>query len=171
MEERIIGFFKKEAKSVYGIFRRIISKNTTKKYNLAIVVIAKNEQDYIKEWVSFHKVMGFDKIILYDNDSNDNTVNEIKPFINEGYIIYNKISGVKQQLNAYNDALKRYSNLFRYMAFIDCDEFLFPVDNSETVLSVVENTLKKDIRAGGVCVNWAMYGSSGHETKPKGLLI
>lgn len=159
------------AKSLLGIVRRIKSEYTQKKYNLAIVVIAKNEQDYIKEWVSFHKVMGFDKIILYDNDSTDNTVKEIRPFIDSSYVIYNKIPGVRQQLNAYNDALKRYSSLFMYMAFIDCDEFLFPVDCSETVLSVVEKTMKKYRRAGGVCVNWAMFGSSGHETKPDGLLI
>jgi hypothetical protein len=159
------------ALSAYGIAKRIISDCTTKKYNLAIVVIAKNEQDYIKEWVAFHKVMGFDKIILYDNDSTDNMVNEIKPFINDGYVIYNKISGVNQQLNAYNDALKRYSSLFRYMAFIDCDEFLLPVDNRDTVLSVVEKAMKKNRRAGGICVNWVMFGSSGYETKPEGLLI
>lgn len=159
------------AKSLFSIVRRIKSDFSQKKYNLAIVAIAKNEQDYIKEWVSFHKVMGFDKIILYDNDSTDNMVEEIKPFINNGYVIYNKIPGVKQQLNAYNDALKRYSSLFRYMAFIDCDEFLFPVDSSETVLSIVEKAIKKNIHAGGVCANWAMFGSSGHETKPEGLLI
>ena len=159
------------AKNVYGIVIRTISDNTEKKYNLAIVAIAKNEEDYIKEWVAFHKVMGFDKIILYDNDSTDNTVEEIRPFIESGYVIYNKIPGVKQQLNAYNDALKRYSSLFKYMAFIDCDEFLFPVDSHDTVLSVVEIVMKKNRRAGGICVNWAMFGSSGHETKPDGLLI
>ncbi len=166
-----IASFKSVIKSVIGFVTRKISDCTPKKYNLAIVVIAKNEQDYIKEWVAFHKVMGVDKIILYDNDSTDNMVNEIKPFINEGYVVYNRIPGEKQQLNAYNDALKRYSSLFRYMAFIDCDEFLFPVDSSETVLSVVEKTMKMDRNAGGVCVNWAMFGSSGHETKPEGLLI
>ena len=159
------------AKRIYGIVIRMISDNTEKKYNLAIVAIAKNEQDYIKEWVAFHKVMGFDKIILYDNDSTDNTVEEIRPFIDSGYVVYNKIPGEKQQLNAYNDALKRYSSLFKYMAFIDCDEFLFPVDSRETVLSVVEKAMKKNRRAGGICVNWVMFGSSGHETKPEGLLI
>lgn len=72
------------------------SEYTEKKYNLAIVAIAKNEQDYIKEWVAFHKVIGFDKTILYDNNSTDNMVNEIKPYINDGYVIYNKIPGQKQ---------------------------------------------------------------------------
>ena len=154
-----------------GVVRREISDNTEKKYKLGIVVIAKNEEDYIKEWICFHKVMGFDKIILYNNDSTDNMVKEIKPFIEEGYIIYNEIHGAAQQLNAYNNALKKYSKLFKYLAFIDCDEFLFPVDGHETVLSVIEKTMKLDKNAGGVCVNWAMFGSSGHETKPEGMLI
>lgn len=169
--KRIYKNTKNFAKKTLGIVRRMISDNTKKKYNLGIVAIAKNEQDYIKEWVAFHKVQGIDKIILYDNDSTDNMVEEIRPFIDKGYVIYNKIPGVKQQLNAYNDALKRYSALFRYLAFIDCDEFLFPVNEDETALSVIKKTMKMDRNAGGVCVNWVMFGSSGHETKPDGLLI
>jgi hypothetical protein len=157
-------------KSYIGTAIRWISDHRKKKYNLGIVAIAKNEQDYIKEWVAFHKIQGVDRIILYNNDSTDNMVEEIKPFIEDGYIIYNEIHGLGQQLNAYNDALKKYSKLFKYLAFIDCDEFLFPVDEKETVLSVIEKTMKMDKHAGGVCVNWVMYGSSGHETKPEGLL-
>ena len=157
-------------KSFIGIANRWISDHRKKKYSLGIVAIAKNEQDYIKEWVAFHKVQGVDKIILYNNDSTDNMVEEIKPFIEDGYVIYSEIHGVIQQLNAYNDALKKYSKLFKYLAFIDCDEFLFPVDEKETVLSVIKKTMKMDRHAGGICVNWVMYGSSGHETKPEGLL-
>ena len=158
-------------KSIIGIIRRVISDNTKKKYNLGIVAIAKNEQDYIKEWVAFHKVQGVDKIILYNNDSTDNMVEEIKSFIEDGYVIYNAIHGEVQQLNAYNDALKKFSKLFRYLAFIDCDEFLFPVNDNETIFSVIEKTMKMDKNAGGICVNWVMFGSSGHEKKPEGLLI
>ena len=167
---KYINITKAFAKKTIGVIRRAISDRKKKTYNLAIVAIAKNEQDYIKEWVAFHKAMGVDKIILYDNDSTDDMVECIKPFIDEGYVIYNEIHGVKQQLNAYNDSLK-YSKLFRYIAYIDCDEFLFPVNDNETVLSVIEKTIKLDKNAGGVCVNWVMFGSSGHETKPEGLLI
>lgn len=163
--------FKTFVSSLIGIVCRVVSDHTKKKYDLGIVAIAKNEQDYIKEWVAFHKAVGFDKIILYNNDTMDNMVEEIIPFIEDGYVIYNEIHGTVQQLNAYNDALRKYSKLFRYLAFIDCDEFLFPVDEKETVLSVIEKTMKQDRHAGGIAVNWVMYGSSGHETKPKGLLI
>lgn len=163
----MVSQLKDYVKQLMGIVRRVISDNTKKKYNLGIVAIAKNEEDYIKEWVAFHKVMGFDKIILYDNDSTDNMVEEIRPFIEEGYVIYNEIHGTAQQLNAYNDALKKYTKLFKYLAFIDCDEFLFPVDPHETVLSVIEKTMNLDRCAGGVCVNWAMFGSSGLEKKQR----
>jgi Domain of unknown function. len=162
---------KDHVKRLIGIVTRMISDNTKKKYNLGIVAIAKNEQDYIKEWIAFHKVQGVEKIILYNNDSTDNMVEEIKPFIDDDYVIYHEIHGTKQQLNAYNDALKNYSKLFKYLAFIDCDEFLFPVNDNETVLSVIEKTMKMDRNAGGICVNWVMFGSSGHKTKPNGLLI
>ena len=45
----ILKNIKNFVKSVIGIVNRIISDYTEKKYNLAIVAIAKNEQDYIKE--------------------------------------------------------------------------------------------------------------------------
>ena len=163
--------FKVFVKSLIGTAIRWISDHRKKKYNLGIVAIAKNEQDYIKEWIVFHKVQGVDKIILYNNDSTDNMVEEIKPFIEDGYVIYYEIHGVIQQLNAYNDALKKYSKLFKYLAFIDCDEFLFPVNDNETILSVIEKTMNLDRNAGGICVNWVMFGSSGHEKKPEGFLI
>ena len=48
---------------------------------------------------------------------------------------------------------------------------MFPVDHDETVLSVVEKTMKMDKNAGGIVANWVMFGSSGHKSKPDGMLI
>lgn len=40
-----------------------------KEERLAIVAIAKNEAEYIREWVVFHKIIGVSHIYLYNNDS------------------------------------------------------------------------------------------------------
>ena len=34
---------------------------------IVICALAKNEEDYVNEWVKFHLNIGFDKIYIYDN--------------------------------------------------------------------------------------------------------
>ena len=34
----------------------------------AIVCIAKEEDHYIKEWIDYHKKLGFDHFFIYEND-------------------------------------------------------------------------------------------------------
>ena len=48
---------------------------------LAACIIIKNEAEYIKEWIDFHLLVGFDKIILYDNESNDNLKQKLENYI------------------------------------------------------------------------------------------
>jgi len=161
----------KKPKAVLGMIKRKIKaillppprKWMFKKYDLAIVAIAKNEGDYIKEWVEFHKAAGASKIILYDNDSTDGMKDVIQAEIDSGFVIYRQIHGKCQQLNSYNKALSEFHNIFKMMAFIDCDEFLFSKTGS--LVEVLSDFFKK-YRVGGIVVNWCMYGSSGYIKNP-----
>ena len=38
---------------------------------LAICAIFKNEAPYLLEWIDYHRRVGFDHFVLYDNDSTD----------------------------------------------------------------------------------------------------
>lgn len=142
------------------------------KFNLTIVAIAKNEAAYISEWLAFHKLQGVEKVFLYDNESTDNMRDVLQPYIAAGYVEYNVINGKYKQFEAYNDAIRRYGHLAKYMAFIDCDEFMMPVNSDKSLLEIIEYAFLKDENAGGLGINWCIYGSSGHETKPeRGLVI
>ena len=44
--------------------------------NVALVCIAKNEDNYIEEWVNYHLKLGFDKIFIYQNDWRTSLENE-----------------------------------------------------------------------------------------------
>ena len=156
---------------VYGVVSNFFRDKRRYQYQLAVVVIAKNESEYIEEWIAFQKVIGVDCVFLYDNDSTDNMKDRIQRYIDEGFVIYNTITGTCMQLDAYNDALKRYGGLCRYLAFVDCDEFLLPSNPAEHVPELIDHAFKKDRSAGGLCINWAMYGSSGHKTKTPGLVM
>ena len=95
-------------------------------YDLAVVAILKNEAPYLKEWLDYHLLAGVDHFYLYDNDSPDNQAEVAEPYIEAGLVDYFYLPGQKMQLPAYNDALKKFKFQSRYMAFIDCDEFVYP---------------------------------------------
>lgn len=73
-----------------------------------MVSISKNEAPYIKEWIEFHKLVGFTKFYFYDNESEDNTVDILKPYIDSGLVEYTLIKGKGRQLDAYNDAIAKH---------------------------------------------------------------
>lgn len=146
-------------------------ENGVCKYNLAIVAIAKNESDYICEWLAYHKLQGVEKVFLYDNDSTDNMKEVMEPFITDGFVEYNEIHGKYKQFETYTNAINRYGHLAKYMAFIDCDEFMMPVDSNMSLLEIIDNAFVVDKNAGGLGINWCIYGSSGYETKPKEGLV
>lgn len=138
---------------------------------LAIVIIAKNESEYIVEWLSYHKAIGVEKVFLYDNDSDDDMHQIIKPFVEDGFVAYHKIHGNKMQGIAYTDALHRYGKLCKYMAFIDGDELIASVKPQNNIIKILDHFFNQYPKAGGIAINWAMFGSSHYENKPQGLMI
>lgn len=136
-------------------------------YALSVVAIMKNEAPYLKEWIDYHmKVVGVEHFYLYDNDSKDNPFSILKPYIDRGFITYKVIKGTKRQHDAYNDALNTYSDETKYMAFIDIDEFIYCGDKS--ILDFLDNNLCDKDSVGGIVLNWLLFGSSGHSSKPEG---
>jgi glycosyl transferase family 92 len=133
---------------------------------LAVCAIYKDEAPNLREWVAFHRVVGVERFYLYNNDSTDAHLEALAPYIEEGVVSVCDWSLFPGQIQAYEDCLKKHADESRWIAFIDLDEFLF----SPTGRPVPE--LLRDYEAfPGVVVNWAMYGTSGHERRPPGLVI
>ena len=138
-----------------------------RKQALAVVVIVKNEELYIREWIEYHRLAGISHIYLYDNGSTDRTAEYVRPYAEEGFVTMTYFPGRGMQTAAYNDALKKYGKDCRYMAFIDADEFLFSVKPGRKLPEVVEEIMKENPKACGLAVNWAMFGSAGFKERPK----
>ena len=93
----------------------------------AICIEIKNENRYIREWLDYHKKLGFDNIILYDNNDSDgeNIYDIISNEIETGFIIYENIKDKSNyQLPCYNECMEKFHNDFDWILFLDCDEFL-----------------------------------------------
>lgn len=147
--------------------RRELSANTTEPtVNLAVCVIAKNEGDYLKEWLDWHITRGVDKFYFYDNGSTDNTVAILEPYVSKGIVEYISFPGYRRQLAAYDDCLARHRYDTRWIAFIDIDEFIVPAA-SNTLLRF----LKEHDSASAIEINWLIYGSGGLQEKtPDGVM-
>lgn len=139
--------------------------------NLAIVAIAKNEGNYIEEWLAYYKSIGVNRVYLYENNSTDNMKEKAQPFIDSGFVVYHNLPGEAKQLPAYNHAIQMYGQKTRFMAMVDCDEFLMPVKDRFDLYKVVSNIFQRNPHGGGVGVNWCVYGSGGKTEKEPGLLM
>lgn len=133
------------------------------KVNLAICAIIKNEASYIKEWIDYHLMVGVQKFYIFDNDSSDNVLSVLAPYIYRGIVEYDEISGYGKQVEAYNICLEKHRDDVKWLAFIDIDEFIVPVEKLSIldVLSEYEN-------ASGIGINWILYDYCGHVVRPKG---
>lgn len=131
----------------------------------SVVVIVKNEASYLREFILFYRATGANRIYLYDNDSSDNLLEVIEPYIKSGYVIYRKWPGSTIQTAAYRDAIRRTKRRTKWLAIVDADEFLFSPSGS------TPEQLRKYESYPGVGVNWIVFGPDGHDKRPDGLVI
>ena len=96
-----------------------------------ICLIAKNENLYINEFIDHYKKIGITNIALYDNNDiggrelSENFYDVIENEINNGYVIYHNIRGIKKcQTDIYSNCYEQYKDKYDWILFIDCDEFL-----------------------------------------------
>lgn len=173
---RLITALKKPVKATYLLGKRTLStvkaslstKTVSFPHEFSIVAIMKNEAPYVEEWIRYHLLAGADHFYIYDNGSTDGMEDILAPYVKKGVVTYRYFPGIAQQLPAYNDALQNYRNKSRYIAFIDTDEFLFPVIPGTTLPQITKEILSLNPQAGGIAVNWRMFGSSHLEKKPEG---
>jgi hypothetical protein len=139
------------------------------RHGLAVVAILKNEAEYVEEWLAFHLMVGARSIIIYDNGSTDGTLEILARFAQQGVTVVpwsNFTTLHSTQDLAYAHALANFGHAFRWMAFIDVDEFLFPREEGSlnTVLDMLAHL-------PSISIPWRNFGPGGHETKPAGLVI
>jgi hypothetical protein len=138
----------------------------TGKYELGIGAIYRWEADYLREWVAFHRLVGVERFFLYDNASEDDHLEALAPFIEDGSVTVHEWPVFPGQGSAYDHCLARHGAEVRRLAFLDCDEFLFSPTGQP-----LPDVLRRYERYPGVGVSRAWMGTSGHETKPEGLVL
>jgi len=131
-------------------------------------VIVKNEAPYLAEWALFHRMIGFDRIVAYENDSDDSTpqiLDRLKAAgVIDAHIPWRAVEG-SPQLTAYIDATLNCAT--DWLMFLDADEFL--AIRSRAPVNAFLAGFAPDVAC--VAVNWRIFGSSGHKTHEPGLVL
>ena len=146
-------------------------------YNLAIFSLFQHESKYLREWIEYHKLLGVEHFYLYNNLSNDNYHKVLAPYIKRGEVTlvqwpYYDPDGAapyfwcEMQKRAYENAMDKARGKYRWMAFIDTDEFLVPMKHN-TILDFLNGYEAY----GGVIVNWVIFGTSYVDTIGPGELM
>lgn len=136
-------------------------------YELTICAIFHDEAPYMQEWIEFHKIVGVQHFILYNNNSTDDYLNVLTPYIEEGIVELIEWPSFQKdkdwnnfcfniQPNAYTDAINKTKNISKWLALIDTDEFIVPVLD-KTILECLENRYSS---VSGLGINWQYYGTS-----------
>src|SRR3984957_13412863 len=70
-----------------GIEMKELPQNqSTKKHQLSICAIFKDEACFLKEWIEYHRLVGVDHFYLYNNESSDDFLKILQPYVHEGIV-------------------------------------------------------------------------------------
>lgn len=142
--------------SLIFLNRLTSKKNKKYKYQVCICGIFKNEANFLDEWIRYHLVIGIDHFYLYNNNSDDNFLEILQPYIEKGLVELIDWPLAHSQMDAYKHCYKEHKGDTNWLTFIDMDEFICPLstDNIQGWLSAYENY-------PGVAVYWKQFGSNG----------
>lgn len=129
----------------------------TRRYNVALCSMFRDEGFYLKEWIEYHKIVGVEHFYLYNNFSEDNYLEVLAPYIEEGSVTLIDWPQPQGQMAAYADCLKRFGDEAQWVGFIDLDEYVVP--NSTYTIGDFLRRFEKNRPV--VIMNWRYFGSSG----------
>jgi hypothetical protein len=115
---------------------------------VGLINVAKWEDYYLKEWLDYNQKLGFDKVIMYQNDWRTDI---------EHSILQKEVcDGRSIQVPLYNQVLTNNTE-YDWLAFIDCDEFIV-LNKHNNIKELIEEYKDKTNVIG---LNWYIYGNMG----------
>jgi len=131
-----------------------------------IFCVAKNEYNYIEEFVKYHLALGFKHIVIYDNQDVPNTyIKILEKYLSQLTILHipGNDRNVAVQYSILNhfqhEITKANINTITHAAHIDIDEYIVLKKHSN-ISDFIKEYIKDDCSAIGM--NWRFFGSSGH---------
>ncbi len=140
---------------------------------IAIVLIVRNEERHIAEWARFHAAAGAARFIVYDNGCTDGTLAALEAAVPGLATVIpwdQKLTAgdaeIHNQVLAYAHATRNFGGAFRWMSYLDVDEFLVP----KRAASLPEALAHLE-GCRNISLPWHMFGRNGHMQPPEGGVV
>ena len=140
------------------------------RHGICLVVIVRNEGKRLNDWLTFHAVAGVRSVILYDNMSDDDTVDVANNFKGMTVTVIpwqlhtqtvRPALILPRQILAYCHAISTFGAKFRWMAMIDVDEYIVPRGKLQ-----ISDVLDDLMSFTNISLPWTMFGHSGFDVAP-----
>lgn len=127
-----------------------------KKYRISICGIFKNESNFLKEWIEYHLMIGVDHFYMYNNNSEDDYLNVLRPYIDSGRVTLVQWPYERSQIKAYQHVFEHYRQETQWLSFLDIDEFIVPKYKTD-----INEWIRDYDRYPSILIYWKMFGTSG----------
>jgi hypothetical protein len=159
-----------------------IRKRTSAKAGTCVMV--KDEQGFLSEFVAYHVVQGLSHIIFYDDASIDAGLEELKPWIDKGYVTirtnwdgylgkeavtWGKQMHQKKMMER-DCKLTLFKWGYDYHLSVDIDEYLLPISLGITLVDAVDGLFTKHPTRGVFNINKLNFQPQPHILEPIDLL-
>lgn len=143
---------------------RWFNKDESDKDKYLVATCAKNENDYIREWIQHYLNLNFDKIIICDNNDDESLLDVISDYIKQGVVEVFDCRGMGSFQVQFYSMFCTEGN-YKWCGYFDCDEFL-----ELGLYSDIKEYLST--KEDEICVsfNWMVYGSNGKRFKEDGAI-
>lgn len=139
----------------------VMPKNPEDKDKYIVCTCAKNEDEYLREWVQHYLDLGFDKIVIADNNDERRIAPILHDYIRDEKVEVLQCHGVDQmQLPFYNQFMRQGN--YKWCAYYDCDEFL-ELNTGQNIKEFLDEQTS-DV----VIFNWITYGFDNIAFKKEG---
>lgn len=129
----------------------------------AVFAAMRNEGPFVLEWVAYHQILGFDRVIIASNDCTDGTDTLLEALAQAGEITHLPHSvpqGMAPQDNAMAVLLEWIEGQdYDWLLHIDADEFLNLEADLPALLALGED-------ADVIALRWKFFGDNGHKIQP-----
>jgi hypothetical protein len=128
-----------------------INKYCNYENKILMSTIVKDEDEYVLHWIKYHKILGVDNFIIYDNSNNNTLNNVLDEYVTKGVVLLIKwtypyilsISGISGQTTQQNHSIYAFRDA-KYIGMFDIDEYVNPQDNYTNIKNLFEEYINNN---------------------------
>ena len=152
---------------IYLINKIFVDNNN---FKVCLCTLAKNENNYIKEYVRYYKNYGVDKIFIYDNNdiNGERFENILNKYIENKFVeIIDYRGKYKIQLEILNHCYKNNYKKYNWFILFDIDEFIF-LKNLSNIKKFLHKNIFVDCKV--IFLNEKLHSDNNHIYYKKGMV-